>query len=118
MKRLGDLEEAFVLPRSLPAAEPSWFGFPLTLRDERLDREALVQQLNVQGVATRLLFAGNILRQPYFVEQDLPHRVVGTLDETDRILRRSFWVGVYPALEERHLDHVAATIREFLDGRS
>jgi CDP-6-deoxy-D-xylo-4-hexulose-3-dehydrase len=103
------------LPEWLPGAEPSWFGFPLTLRsDAPLDRRTLVQELDARHIGTRLLFAGNLLRQPAY--RGIPHRVVGGLEAADLVMARTFWVGVYPGLSEEHIDYLAATLSSLLGG--
>lgn len=114
-ERLKPLEPWLLLPEILPQAVPSWFGFPLTLRkDGAVDRTSLVQRLNGAGIGTRLLFGGNLLRQPAF--QGTPRRVPGSLDRCDRIMRDTFWVGVYPGLTEPMLDHIADTLGRALRG--
>lgn len=111
---LADLEDVFILPTPEPNSEPSWFGFCLTLRPEApFDREELVRYLNNERkVGTRLLFGGNLLRQPYMMSR--PHRVVGPLDNSDTVMNRTFWVGVYPGLTHSHLDHIVASLRAFI----
>lgn len=104
-----------ILPKATPNSEPSWFGFPITL-DPELDvnREDLLRFLDERLIGTRLMFAGNIIRQPAY--KDVDFRVVGDLTNTDIIMRRSFWVGVYPGLTEPMLDYIAESIREFVQG--
>jgi CDP-6-deoxy-D-xylo-4-hexulose-3-dehydrase len=110
---LAGLEEFLILPKATPNSNPSWFGFPITLRAEApLTRESLVQHLESRKIGTRLLFGGNLLRQPAY--RDVRHRVVGDLTNADTITERTFWVGVYPGLERPHLDHVLATVEEAL----
>ena len=105
--------EGLILPRATPASEPSWFGFPITLDPEHpVDREELLRFLDDRKIGTRLMFAGNILKQPAYRNVDF--RVVGDLSNTDTIMRRSFWVGVYPGLSTEMLDFVAESIVEFL----
>ena len=103
-----------VLPRATPNSDPSWFGFPITLDPEvNVDREALLRFLDERKIGTRLMFAGNILRQPAY--QGITTRVVGDLTNTDIVMRRSFWVGVYPGLTAPMLDYIADNILEFLE---
>ena len=111
-KRLDGVP-GLILPRATPNSEPSWFGFPITL-DPGLDvdREALLRHLDERKIGTRLMFAGNILRQPAY--RDVDFRVVGGLTNTDTIMRRTFWVGVYPGLTEPMLDYIAHEITEFI----
>jgi CDP-6-deoxy-D-xylo-4-hexulose-3-dehydrase len=109
---LADLGDTLVLPEATHGAEPSWFGFAMTVRPEApYARVDLVRHLEANGIATRQLFAGNLLRQPAY--QDVHHRVVGSLDVTDMVAERSFWIGCWPGLGEAHLEHVAGTLREF-----
>jgi len=103
MEGLRSLEDRLILPSLDPRAEPSPFGFAVTVR-EGLDRKRLVQALEREGIETRLLFGGNILRQPGFM--GITHRTAGELDGSDRIMRDTFFVGVYPGLTQAHLDHV------------
>jgi len=107
-ERLRPLEDRLVLPEALPRANPSWFGFPVTLRGG--NRRAVIQALERRRVATRLLFGGNLLRQPAY--RGAPHRVPGTLDGCDRVMTDTFWVGVYPGLTEAMLAFVADTLQE------
>jgi len=107
------LDRHFIMPKDTPDSDPAWFGFPLTLRGD-LDRTGLLMHLNSKNIATRLLFAGNITKQPYFVENKIPHRVVGGLDNTDEVMNKTFWMGVYPALSQEHLDHVVSALKEWL----
>ena len=103
---LKDLEEFFILPEALPAAEPSWFGFPLTLREGApFSRNQLIDYLEQRKIGTRLIFAGNMLRQPAY--QGIQHRVAGPLDNADRVMARSFWVGVYPGIDQARCDYIA-----------
>lgn len=111
--RLTECEEFLILPRATEHADPSWFGFPITLRDDapvsRLDLQTYLDQ---HKVGTRLLFAGNLTRQPYM--QGLPYRVSGPLKNTDIIMNNTFWIGVQPALSHDMLDYSADQIKSFL----
>jgi CDP-6-deoxy-D-xylo-4-hexulose-3-dehydrase len=110
----GRLEGApgLILPIATPKSDPSWFGFPITLApDFPVDREDLLRFLESRKIGTRLMFAGNILRQPAY--QNVDFRVVGDLTNTDIVMRRTFWVGVYPGLTPPMLDHIADSILEF-----
>jgi CDP-6-deoxy-D-xylo-4-hexulose-3-dehydrase len=101
-----------ILPKATPKSDPSWFGFPITLApDFPVDREDLLRFLESRKIGTRLMFAGNILRQPAY--RDVDFRVVGDLTNTDIVMRRSFWVGVFPGLTPPMLDHIADSILEF-----
>ena len=115
-EHLRELEDIFILPEATAGSAPSWFGFPLSIRDgARTDRSDLLRHLNDRKIATRLLFGGNLVRQPAY--HDVPHRVVGDLAVADSVMARTFWVGVYPALTEEMLAYVAASIRELCRGR-
>ena len=112
-EKLFPYKEFFILPEAQPKSDPSWFAFPLTIRDEApFNRRALTTWLEAHNIETRLIFSGNILRQPAY--QEIPHRVVGSLQNSDRIMRQSFFVGVYPGLTPEMLAHVADTIGEFV----
>jgi CDP-6-deoxy-D-xylo-4-hexulose-3-dehydrase len=112
MAALRAYEEFLILPRPTPKAEPSWFGFLLTVRDGApFGRSQLVQHLEKQGIQTRQLFGGNLLRQPAF--QGVAHRVVGGLSNTDKLMNDAFFVGVYPGLTAEMLDHMEQAFRDF-----
>ena len=113
--RLEDLQEALILPEATPESDPSWFGFPITLREESgVRRKALIEFLDGQKIGTRLLFGGNLTRQPYLAGRT--YRVSGTLEATDRIMHHTFWIGLYPGLSEEMLDFTAGRIGDFLRG--
>lgn len=102
---LRDLEEFFVLPEATPNSEPSWFGFPLAVRPgAAFTREQVVRHLEDSKIGTRLLFAGNILRQPAYT--DVPSRVIGDLPNSEFVMNNVFWVGVYPALDASRLTYM------------
>ncbi len=104
-ERLSDLEEFFILPEQTPGSDPSWFGFPLAVRPEApFSRHQMVSHLESHGVATRLLFGGNLARQPAY--SDVPYRVAGDLKNSDFVMNQVFWVGVYPGLSSEMLDYV------------
>jgi CDP-6-deoxy-D-xylo-4-hexulose-3-dehydrase len=112
-ERLRHCEEFLVIPQATASSEPSWFGFPLTLRAKapcsRLD---LLTYLDQEKVGTRLLFAGNLTRQPYMKNKN--YRVHGELKNSDRIMADTFWIGVQPALTENMLDYSASKIEAYL----
>ena len=102
-----------ILPKATKKSEPSWFGFPITLAaDLPINREELLQFLDSRLIGTRLMFAGNVLRQPAY--RNVNVRVVGDLTNTDIVMRRSFWVGTFPALTKSMLDYIADSILEFI----
>lgn len=107
---LQPVADRLVLPRWLPDADPAWFAFPVTVTD-RVDRRALVQFLESRKIETRMIFAGNVLRQPGF--RSIPHRVVGDLTVTDRVMTDTFFVGVYPGLTPAMLDWVVESFLAF-----
>jgi CDP-6-deoxy-D-xylo-4-hexulose-3-dehydrase len=110
--QLGSVE-GLVLPEATQHSEPSWFGFPITLDPSHpVVREDLLRFLDERKVGTRLLFAGNVLKQPAYRNVDA--RVVGDLTNTDIVMSRTFWVGVHPQLDEPRLDYIAENITEFL----
>jgi CDP-6-deoxy-D-xylo-4-hexulose-3-dehydrase len=109
---LADLGDVLLLPEPQPNSEPSWFGFPILVRDDApFGRDALVQFLEGRHIATRLIFAGNLVRQPAY--KGLTYRTVGDLANSDRVMRNAFWVGVWPGLTEPMLDWVIESIRTF-----
>ena len=109
---LGELEEFLILPRASALADPSWFGFAVTLREDApFSRNALVQFLESRRIATRMLFAGNLTRQPAF--QGVNYRISRKLENTDAVMRRTFWVGVYPGLTEPMIDWIADSFHQF-----
>ncbi len=110
---MQDTQDHLVLPEWLPESEPSWFGYPITVKDSSpVDRNAIVRYLESKHVATRLLFGGNLLRQPAY--EGIKHRVVGPLDQSDWVMRGTFWVGVYPALDSSRIEYIASTIKAAL----
>ncbi len=109
-KQLEPLGEFLELPEATAHSEPSWFGFPITLRPAApISRNQLIQHLESSRIGTRLLFGGNLLRQPAF--KDVPHRIVGGLSNADRVMDSTFWVGIYPGLESVQLDYMAHEIQ-------
>jgi CDP-6-deoxy-D-xylo-4-hexulose-3-dehydrase len=115
---LKDAQEHFVLPEATPNSDPSWFGFPLLVRETApFSRNALIDFLYERKIGTRQLFGGNLVRQPAYA--DLNYRVVGDLRASDRVMNQAFWIGVYPGLTPPMLDYVLETINEIaLKGHS
>jgi len=109
---LKPFEEFLLLPQPTPASDPSWFGFLLTIRtDAPFTRHELVNYLEDRKIATRLLFGGNLIRQPAY--RDLHFRVVGSLPNSDLVMNQSFWIGVYPGLTRNHLEYVLNVFSDF-----
>jgi CDP-6-deoxy-D-xylo-4-hexulose-3-dehydrase len=109
LKSLGDF---FILPEPTPNSEPSWFGFVLTVRESApFSRDAIVRYLNEHGIGTRLLFGGNLVRQPYMSGRNF--RVHGALNNSDTIMKQTFWIGVYPGLGDEHIGYVLKVICDF-----
>ena len=109
--KLYAVADRLVLPEATPGSDPSWFGFPLTIRPEsELARVQVVRHLNRKRVGTRQLFAGNLLRQPYFAGR--PHRVSGGLECSDLVMNNTFWIGLYPGLSEQQLEFSANAVIE------
>ncbi len=111
-ERLQSCEEFLILPEATSGSEPSWFGFPITLRESAgIGRVELLKYLDQYKIGTRLLFAGNLTRQPYF--EGRTYRISGELTNTDNIMNNTFWIGVYPGLTEAMLDFVCEKIETF-----
>ncbi len=124
---LAPLEDVFVLPEATPGSDPSWFGFPLTVREGApFTRESVVRALEERKIQTRMLFAGNLVRQPALTELvahckeqggAAPFRVLGELRNTDVVMRRTFWFGVYPGLTLKMREHVVETLTRLVRTR-
>ena len=111
--KLKSCEEFLHLPEATPNADPSWFGFPLVLKESSgVKRVDLLNYLDQNKIGTRLLFAGNLIRQPYMLGRN--YRVSGELTNTDIVMNQTFWLGVYPGLTTAHLDFVVDKIETFL----
>ena len=109
---LQTLNDFIQLPEATPNSNPSWFGFPITLKDGcGATRVDITKFLDSHKIGSRLLFAGNLTKQPYF--KDIDYRVVGDLTHTDKTMNDTFWIGVQPALTEEHLDFVIEKMEEF-----
>jgi CDP-6-deoxy-D-xylo-4-hexulose-3-dehydrase len=112
---LADLQDHFILPVATEGSQPSWFGFAITLKDQSvITRNELIQKLNDRNIGTRLMFGGNLLRQPAFV--DTPRRVIGSLPNTNHITENTFWIGVWPGLTEPMIDYMIESLHEILKG--
>ena len=113
---LSSLEDKLILPEPAKNSDPSWFGFMITVKDG--DKNELVQYLEDKGVQTRMLFAGNILKQPCFDEirdDNSKYRVIGDLENTDKIMNNTFWIGVYPGMTDAKLDYMIESIKSYFD---
>ena len=111
-KLLGDLQDEILLPEAEINSDPSWFGFPITLKkDSKFKRTDIIKKLTENKIGTRLLFAGNITKQPAYVSKKF--KVHGSLETTDMIMANTFWVGIQPAIGEEELSYVAKILKEF-----
>ena len=111
-KKLNGLQELLLLPEATEGADPSWFGFPIGVRPGApMSRNQLTQALEAQKIGTRLLFGGNLIRQPAY--QDCHYRVIGDLANTDYVMNSVFWIGVYPGITQEMLDFISKTIHQF-----
>jgi CDP-6-deoxy-D-xylo-4-hexulose-3-dehydrase len=111
-KNLKSLEEFLILPEAEKNSDPSWFGFPLSLRkNNKFNRNDLIKFLNTNKISTRLLFSGNLTRQPYM--NNINFRVQGELKKTDFIMASTFWLGLYPGLSEQHLEYTVSKLKTF-----
>lgn len=114
--KAAGLEEFVHLPQATPGTEPSWFGYLMTLRDScGLDRTDVVRSLEEKRVGTRLLFGGNLLRQPAF--RGIEKRVSGSLKNTDKVMNDSFWIGVWPGIDDEMLDYMVVTLSDVLKAK-
>ena len=110
-KNLLDSKDKFILPEATENSTPSWFGFLLTIRDNQIDRNKITQFLNEKKIGTRLLFSGNLIKQPYM--KDKIFKIGSELKNTETVMKNSFWVGVYPGLQNEHLDYILENIKSF-----
>jgi CDP-6-deoxy-D-xylo-4-hexulose-3-dehydrase len=112
--KMKPLEEYFILPESTVNSDPSWFGFMLTLRDgNKLNRNDLVEYLEKNKIGTRLLFGGNLTKQPAYKNSN--YRVLNSLENTDKIMNDGFWLGVWPGLNDGHYDYILEKIKQFVN---
>ncbi|MDO4284161.1 MAG: lipopolysaccharide biosynthesis protein RfbH [Eubacteriales bacterium] len=116
---LADLEDVLILPEPAPGSEPSWFGFVITVREGiGCTRNEVTRFLEERGIQTRLLFSGNLIKHPCFdtIRETEAYRVAGTLTQTDEVMERTFWIGVYPGMTQEKLSYMAQTIHGALRG--
>jgi CDP-6-deoxy-D-xylo-4-hexulose-3-dehydrase len=110
---LKEFEDYFILPEATTNSEPSWFGFPLTVRDCNLiNRESLLKFLNEKKIGTRLLFAGNLTKQPYM--KNIKYKIADDLNVADKIMKNTFWIGVFPGLHKEHFQYIYEAFKVFL----
>ena len=116
LQKLKDAK-GLIMPRATPKSDPSWFGFPITIQpDSSIQRAGLLKFLDSRKIGSRLLFAGNLLKQPAY--RDIDFKVVSNLQNTDTVMNNTFWVGVYPGLTFEMLDFVAESILEYIEKHS
>ena len=114
---LEDLQSVLVLPEATPHSEPSWFGFAIGIRPEApFSRDELIRFLEGRRIGTRLVFAGDLTQQPAY--REVEHRVVGPLEVANFVLKRVFWIGVYPGLDDEAVDWVLDVLRGFVISRT
>ena len=116
--RLEDLQNIIILPKAQKDSEPSWFGFLITLVDSKIyKRNNIIKNLEKFNIQTRLLFAGNIIKQPMFdnIKINKEYRIVGNLKNTDKVMNDSFWIGVYPGINEEIIDYMSEIIHNFFN---
>jgi CDP-6-deoxy-D-xylo-4-hexulose-3-dehydrase len=111
-KNLKSLEEFLIMPEPEKNSDPSWFGFPISLKkNNKFNRNDLIKYLNENKIGTRLLFSGNLIKQPYM--KDINFKVNGELKNTDFIMENTFWIGLYPGLTQEHLTYTTSKIENF-----
>ena len=117
LKKSFESLDDFILPEATPNSDPSWFGFGLTIKPgSGVDRTALLKHLDEKKIGSRLLFGGNLLKQPAY--RNVDHRVVGDLKNTNLIMTNTFWLGVYPGLTKEMLDYVVSVVHDFVEKNS
>ena len=114
---LADLQEYLILPEATPNSEPSWFGYPVAVRPGGpISRNDLVRGLNQRGIGTRLVFAGNLIRQPAYA--DTNYRVIGDVPNADFVMENALWLGVFPGIDAPKVDYVVDQVRALLSGNA
>jgi CDP-6-deoxy-D-xylo-4-hexulose-3-dehydrase len=117
---LADMNDVFILPQGTPGSEPSWFGFPITLRDGvKFSRNQIAEYLEGHNIQTRNLFGGNLVRHPMFasLKEGQEYRIIGNLKNTDKITNDSFWLGVYPGMKPEAIQYMINQIHAFIVNR-
>ena len=108
------MQEDLLLPEAEKNSDPSWFGFPITIKNNsKIDRKILIKKLNQHKIGTRLLFAGNLTKQPAYINKKF--KVSGELKITDKIMKDAFWIGIQPSIGEEELSYVAKIIKDSID---
>lgn len=111
--RLSKFSEYLLLPEATPNSNPSWFGFPLVVKiHSGINRHEMINFLENNKIGTRLLFAGNLTKQPYM--EGKKYRISGELTHTDIVMNQTFWLGTFPGLETQQLDYICSKIEEFI----
>ena len=120
-EKLESISDKVILPEKRDGTNPSWFGFLMTVRDDAgFTRDEITQYLENKNIQTRNLFSGNYIKHPCFDEMrknQCGYRVVGKLDNTDRIMNQAFWIGVYPGMNQTKLDYMIRMIKDFVEKR-
>ena len=112
--KLSEFNDYLILPEKNDNTEPSWFGFPIAVREKKgVDRDDLVQYLNANKIGTRLLFAGNLLKQPAY--EKIEHRVVGDLKNSDKVMKYIFWIGVYPGINDKQIEFIHKIFEKYFN---
>ena len=116
-KALEDAQDRLILPEAAENSDPSWFGFLITLKGD-LEREKVVRTIEAHNIQTRMLFSGNLIRHLCFdtLRGTDAYRVVGSLENTDRIMEKSFWIGVYPGMTDEMVDYMARVLKKAIEG--
>jgi len=109
--KLQNLTEYLILPEATENSDPAWFGYPITIKDNTINRTELLKYLDKHKIGTRLLFAGNLTKQPYFKDQN--YKIVGNLDNTDKIMNQTFWVGIFPGISKDMMDYISCKLTDF-----
>ncbi len=111
---LKHLDDYLILPKLTERSKPSWFGFPITIKEnDKYDRNDLIKFLEGNKIGTRLLFGGNILKQPVFKENSYTYKVIGELENTDIIMENTFWIGVWPGITDECIEYIISKFNEF-----
>jgi len=115
---LKGLEEYLILPEPTENSEPSWFGFPITLRENiNVYRNDIIKFLEEKNIGTRLLFAGNIIKQPLFVENAIEYRMIGDMKNTDSIMNNTFWIGVWPGIDDEIIGYIIRSFEGYFENK-